>query len=77
MELLLAPSWVLTTEHSASSYGQPVLVNRHTGDAYGKHDIVQAYPSWDYTPADMAVTRMMKTAEMDADALAFCHRFLE
>jgi len=33
-------SFCLTTEHSASSYGQPVLVDTETGIAYGIGDIL-------------------------------------
>lgn len=29
-----------TTEHSASSYGQPVLVEDETGIAYGPNDLI-------------------------------------
>jgi hypothetical protein len=32
--------YILTTEHSASSYGQPVLVDTETGQAYGTGDIL-------------------------------------
>ena len=31
----------LTTEHAAASYGQPVLVDRETGEAYGPADLVE------------------------------------
>ncbi|MFW6113399.1 MAG: hypothetical protein ACOC78_00555 [Actinomycetota bacterium] len=30
--------YILTTEHSASNYGIPVLVDTETGEAYGKGD---------------------------------------
>ena len=30
----------LTTQHAASSYGQPVLVDSRTGQAYGVADIL-------------------------------------
>jgi hypothetical protein len=46
MEIILAPSRILTTDHAASSYNQPVLVHRGTGEAFGPEDIVQCYPSW-------------------------------
>ncbi len=46
MKIQLTPSYELTNEHSASSYGRPVLVNRGSGEAYGPGDIVRAYPSW-------------------------------
>lgn len=32
--------WHYTTDHAASSYGQPVLVNDATGTAYGPGDIL-------------------------------------
>ena len=75
MEIVLKPSWILTTNHAASSYGQPVLVNRGSGEAYGKGDIVKPYPSWDYTPARDAVLRMMKTAVLSEDEKEICRRF--
>ena len=31
-------AWRYTTDHAASSYGQPVLVNDETGIAYGPGD---------------------------------------
>ena len=32
--------YVLSTEHSASSYGRPVLVDTETREAYGRGDIL-------------------------------------
>jgi len=37
--LKLADGWTLSTEHSASSYGVPVLVGPD-GQAYSRHDIL-------------------------------------
>ncbi|TKJ35805.1 MAG: hypothetical protein CEE38_14470 [Planctomycetes bacterium B3_Pla] len=34
------PRYTLTTEHSQSSYGQPVLVDLDTGQAYGVADVL-------------------------------------
>lgn len=68
-------SWELTTDHTASSYGQPVLVNRTTKDAYGAGDIVQAYPSWGFTLAADAVRRMAATAELTPDQTNIVNRF--
>ncbi|MBU4302682.1 MAG: hypothetical protein KKE79_04345 [Actinobacteria bacterium] len=31
----------LSTEHAASSYGQPVVVDRETGEAIGAADLVE------------------------------------
>jgi hypothetical protein len=36
--------WVLTTEHPASSHGQPVLVDKRTGRLYGPEDIILVGP---------------------------------
>lgn len=77
MKANLTGTWELTTEHSASSYGQPVLVNRTTGDAYGPADVVKAYPSWGYLPAAAAVERMMKTAKLDAEGKAAAAKFCD
>ena len=63
----IAPSFTLTTEHSASSYGHPVLVRLSTGEAYGPGDVIEAYPSWGFTPARQAVARMASTAQLDED----------
>lgn len=42
MQIQLTPSWVLTTDHSSSSYGSAVLVNRHNDEqAYGPADVVK------------------------------------
>ena len=45
MKALLSPAWELSTEHAAGSHGQPVLVNRRTGDAFGPGDVVTLSPS--------------------------------
>jgi hypothetical protein len=58
MLIQLSPSWILTTVHSASSYGRPVLVNKHTSKAFGPGDVVRAFPSWALMPARQAVLRM-------------------
>jgi len=72
----LTPSWILTDEHSASSYGQPVLVGMATGEAYGPGDIIRAYPSWSFAPASMAVERMTKTTRLAEDEGFFVDRFI-
>ena len=75
MEIVLKPSWILTTDHSASSYGQPVLVNRGTGEAFGPGDVLEAYPSWGWLPARDAVKRMLKTVELSEDQKGFVEKF--
>ena len=39
-----AEGYLLTTDHSASSYGMPVLV--HKGEAFGPADVVSATDGW-------------------------------
>ena len=75
MQCLLTPSWMLTTENAASSYGQPVLLSRPTRDVFGPADILQPYPSWGYMPAAEAVRRMARTAKLDDNAQALVNRF--
>lgn len=75
MHTNLAPSWDLTTDHAASSYGQPVLVNRGTGEAYGPGDVLVPYPSWGYVTGAMAVARLAKRRKLDADGKALVERF--
>ena len=59
MEVRLGGNWTLSTEHAASSYGQPVLRDL-TGNVYGPGDVVVAYASWGYLPARRAVARMAR-----------------
>ena len=67
MKTLLTPSFFLSDEHAASSYSQPVLVDRHTGAAFGPGDILRPYPSWSLEPASRHVRRMARTAGLDDD----------
>jgi len=64
MRITLTPSYQLTDQHPASSYGQPVLVNRGSGEAFGPGDILTPYPSWGMMPARNVVRRMAKTAKL-------------
>jgi hypothetical protein len=77
MKASLSPFWELSTEHAASSYGQPVLVQRHTGQTFGPGDRVQLYPSYGYTTAAAAVSRFAKTAPLSTAAQALVARFVE
>ena len=71
----LTPSWILTTDHEASSYGQPVLVKRSTGEAFGRSDILEAYRSWGFLPAAKVVERMAKTRAMSEAERELVGRF--
>ncbi len=58
MKAVLSVTWELSTEHQASTYGQPVLVNRATGDADGPSDVVQVYGPMGRMVAAKAVYRL-------------------
>jgi hypothetical protein len=75
-KVTLTPSFELSTEHAASSYGQPVLVNRASGEAFGPADIVKPYPSWEFTPASKAVDRMARTKKFTYDEQKFLDSFI-
>lgn len=73
MECILSPSWILTTEHSASNYGMPVLVNRGTGEGFGPGDIIVPYPSWGYMMARDAVKRLSARKKLKHELITkFC-----
>ena len=73
--ILKLKTWELTTEHAASSYGQPVLVNRATGEAYGPGDILKPYPSWGLMLATEAVKRMAATVKLTEEENALAEKF--
>jgi hypothetical protein len=68
MTVQLTPSWQLTTEHAASSYGQPVLLDRGTNTVYGAADICKPYASWGFKPAALHVERMANIKRFDPDS---------
>jgi hypothetical protein len=72
----LTPSFELTTEHAASSYSQPVLVNRQSGEAYGPGDVIKVYESWGFMPASQAVDRMSRTKKFTYDQRLFVDDFI-
>jgi len=75
MKVALTPSFELTTRHPASSYGQPVLVNRGSGEAFGPGDILQPYPSWEYQTGASAVDRMAATKDLTPDQVSLVRKF--
>ncbi len=75
MKIALTPSYVLTDEHSASSYGIPVLVHRQTEEAFGPADIVACYPSWGFMPAKEAVERLSRMTKLTYDEQQAVDRF--
>jgi hypothetical protein len=76
MKTTLSPSWELSTEHAACSYGQPVLVQRSTKQAFGPGDMVRVYPAWGFLPAAKAVARLATLTRLDAEAQALVDQFV-
>lgn len=73
MQHNLTPSYQLTTDHSASSHGVPVLVQRSTGQAYGPADLAVFYESYGLTTAAYFVLRLLKTNPTAKEAIQrFC-----
>ena len=75
MKMNLNDSWVLTNEHSASSYGKPVLVELETGQAYGPRDILQVNPGGGFVPGYIAVKGMTEGSVFTEEEQAFLDRF--
>ena len=59
--------YILTTEHAASSYGQPVLVDTETNIAYGIADILP-----DGTPAAQLYEKLETYRENILELLSGC-----
>ena len=75
MKVRFTPSWELTDERADSSYGQPVLVNRWTQEAFGPGDLLEPYPYWGLKPAAVHVGRMIQMKEFSDEDLEFVRRF--
>lgn len=70
-------SWKLSTDHTASRNGMPVLIHCRTAQVFGPSDIVQAYPSFSWKPAWDAVNRLAKIARLDEEGQRLVSRFIE
>ena len=75
MEISLTPSWTLTTEHAASTEGQPVLVNRVRQTVYLPGEIVKTYSSYGLLSAAEAVRCMVQTAHRSKADMRLVERF--
>ena len=69
MEAILTPSWKLTTDHAASSYGQPVLINPATGVVFGPGEIVKIFEQTGFVPAAEAIKRLVKINGIKLDKM--------
>lgn len=52
-------AWHYTTDHAASSYGQPVLVDTDTNAAYGSGDLLTTAQVADILGIDMSHVRRL------------------
>jgi hypothetical protein len=76
MKLYLTPSWILSDEHLASSYGKPVLVDQETGKAYGPDDILQVNPGGNPVPGYLVVRALIEGESFSVEEVAFIDRFI-
>jgi len=76
MQATLSPHWELSTDDAASRHGQPVLVNRITGETFGPGDKVKMDPSQGYARAADVVARLGKTKHLGVDAATLIARFV-
>ena len=77
MTVTLSPTWILSDAHATASYGQPVLINGETGEAYGPSDMVQLYPSHEPIIAKLAVMHLVRTLNLSAAERQAVSRFTQ
>jgi len=65
MKATLSPSCELCTDAAASYEGQPVLVDRTPGEAFGSADLVRLHERKGMIPAALAVRRLAQAADLD------------
>ncbi len=76
MTAILNEDWELSTDDPASRGGQPVLVNRTTGQAFGPRDKIKVYPSHHLEKAANAVARIAEKAKLNLDGETLVVRFV-
>ncbi len=77
MKVTLTRTWALSDEPPGSRAGQPVLVHRGTGAAYGPGDPVEASPLWGVLPAARLGAHLAKTVRLNAQEMTLVDRFIE
>jgi len=75
MRVALNEQWTLATDHPASSYGQPVLINED-GEPVGPGDLLLDEGGGVVLAADL-VSRLAQHADLDADGRAMVARFCD
>jgi len=76
MQVKLTASYFLTTDHPKSRLGQPVLVNRTTGEAFLPSDAFVAYESWQKMPAGQVVTKMTSWRDFSGEERSLIELFV-
>jgi len=76
MNATLSPRWELSTDHAASRDGQPVRVDRTTGEAFGPADLGRLHEGKGTIPAALAVRRLVQAADLDTAEWALVARFI-
>jgi hypothetical protein len=76
MIVKLTATYFITTDHEKSRFGQPVLVNRATGQAFLPSDSLQAYESWQKMPATQIVNKMASWRDFSVEERKLIERFL-
>jgi len=76
MHVKLTATYFLTTDHAKSRFGQPVLVNRATGQAFLPSDAFVAYESWQKMSATQVVNKMASWRDFSEEERKLIERFL-
>ena len=77
MTVPLSPTWILSDAHATASFGQPVLINCETGEAYEPRDLVKLYPSHEPIIAKLAVMHLVRTLNLSAAERQAVSRFTQ
>jgi len=76
MHVKLTATYFLTTDHAKSRFGQPVLVNRATGQAFLPSDAFAAYESWQIMQAAQVVNKMSSWRNFSKEERTLIEQFL-
>lgn len=76
MHVKLTATYFLTTDHAKSRFGQPVLVNRATGQAFLPSDAFAPYESWQIMQAAQVVNKMTSWRNFSREEHRLIEQFL-
>jgi hypothetical protein len=76
MQVKLTANYFLTTDHAKSRFGQPVLVDRATGQAFLPSDAFAPYEFWQTMKADQIVKRMASWGTFSKAEQGLINQFL-